>query len=117
METPDKAKVLQGSLDLLILRTLEGGPKHGYGIARHLHQISDEFLKVEEGSLYPAVHRMERRGWIESSWGVSESNRRAKYYRLTEAGHKQLAEQTAAWTQMSEAINRVLGFHPRGRPS
>ncbi|HEX4146523.1 MAG TPA: PadR family transcriptional regulator [Pirellulales bacterium] len=107
-----KATLLQGSLDLLILRTLEPGTQHGYGIARHLHQVSEEFLQVEEGSLYPALHRLERRGWVASQWGTSESNRRAKFYRLTPRGKKQLQAETAAWAKMSQAIERVLTYRP-----
>jgi transcriptional regulator len=83
MSATSDNSLLQGSLDLLILRTLVGGAKHGYAIARHIHLVSDEALRVEEGSLYPALHRMERRGWIEAEWGASESNRRAKFYSLT----------------------------------
>ena len=107
-----KAALLQGSLDLLILRTLVGGPHHGYAIARHLHRVTGDFLEVEEGSLYPALHRLERRGWIESRWGTSEANRRAKYYRLTAKGRKQLQAETAAWEKMSQAIDRVLNYRP-----
>jgi len=108
----EKSALLQGSLDLLVLRTLEVGPMHGYGVARHLHAASDSFLQVEEGSLYPALHRMERRGWIVSKWGVSEANRRAKYYRLTPRGRRQLGKETSSWTQMCTAINRVLNYRP-----
>jgi transcriptional regulator len=110
----DKPKVtlLQGSLDLLILRTLLAGPHHGYAIANHLHQVSGDFLEVEEGSLYPALHRLERRGWVESRWGASRANRRAKYYRLTAKGKKQLQAETAAWMKMSRAIDRVLNHRP-----
>lgn len=107
-----KQALLQGSLDMLILRTLTGGPQHGYAIARHLHQVSEAFLQVEEGSLYPALHRLEERGWVEAEWGPSEANRRAKFYRLTAKGKKQLALETDAWTKMSQAINRVLTFRP-----
>ncbi|MEM6331413.1 MAG: PadR family transcriptional regulator [Planctomycetota bacterium] len=102
----------QGSLDLLILRTLSGGAKHGYAVARHIQQVSDDFLRVEEGSLYPCLHRMERRGWIEAEWGVSESNRRAKYYCLTRAGRSQLKVEAAAWRDMVAAIGKVLGPAP-----
>ncbi len=105
-----KAGLLQGSLDMLILRTLASGPHHGYAIARHLHQVSDALLQVEEGSLYPALHRLERRGWVESQWGPSEANRRAKFYQLTAKGKKQLHAETAAWMKMSQAIDRVLNF-------
>ncbi len=107
-----KATLLQGSLDMLILRTLESGAQHGYAIARHLLRASGDFLQVEEGSLYPALHRLARRGWVAAEWGTSESNRRAKYYRLTPAGRKQLQAETAAWLKMSEAIERVLRSRP-----
>jgi PadR family transcriptional regulator, regulatory protein PadR len=107
-----KTILLQGSLDMLVLRMLVAGPQHGYAIARHLHQASDAFLQVEEGSLYPALHRLEHRGWVESQWGPSEANRRAKYYRLTTKGKKQLQAETAAWMQMSRAIDRVLNYRP-----
>jgi len=107
-----KTTLLQGSLDLLILRTLVQGPHHGYAIARHLDQVSEAFLQVEEGSLYPALHRLERRGWIEAHWGTSEANRRAKYYQLTPVGRKQLRAETEAWQRMSQAIDRVLNYRP-----
>lgn len=107
-----KATLLQGSLDLLILRTLLAGPQHGYEIARHLHRATDEFLQVEEGSLYPALHRLERRGWVAAEWGASAANRRAKFYRLTARGKRQLQEETAAWVEMSRAIDRVLNYRP-----
>ena len=97
---------------MLILRTLVAGPQHGYAIAKHLHQVTDAFLQVEEGSLYPAVHRLERRGWVVAEWGPSEANRRAKYYRLTPEGRKQLQKETDAWRRMSEAIERVLNYRP-----
>lgn len=108
----EKTSLLQGSLDLLILRSLRASSRHGYAIAKHLREVSQEFLQVEEGSLYPALHRLERRGWIASRWGQSEANRRAKYYALTAGGKKQLQTETAAWTRMCEAINRVLNFRP-----
>ncbi|MEN0110695.1 MAG: PadR family transcriptional regulator [Planctomycetota bacterium] len=98
----------QGSLDLLVLQALDGGQKHGYQIARHIHSASDEALRVEEGSLYPALHRMERRGWIEAEWGVSESNRRAKYYRLTRSGRDQLQTEVDGWREMVIAIGKVI---------
>ena len=107
-----KPNLLQGSLDLLILRTLQSGPRHGYAIARHLHEATDTFIHVEEGSLYPALHRLQRRGWLKSHWGPSEANRRAKYYRLTALGKKQLEKETVAWRKMSQAINRVLAYRP-----
>lgn len=114
----DKAKrnsestLPQGSLDLLVLQTLSGGAKHGYAVARHILAASDEFLRVEEGSLYPALHRMERRGWIAAEWGVSESNRRAKYYALTPSGRRQLKREVAEWRAMVEAIGKVLDPAP-----
>ncbi|MEM1305735.1 MAG: PadR family transcriptional regulator [Planctomycetota bacterium] len=101
-----------GSLDLLILKALSGGSKHGYAVARHIQTASDEFLRVEEGSLYPALHRMERRKWIVAEWGVSESNRRAKYYELTKSGRSQLKVEVAAWRDMAAAIGKVLGPEP-----
>jgi PadR family transcriptional regulator, regulatory protein PadR len=107
-----KQGLFQGSLDLLILRTLQAGPHHGYAIAKHLTQVSEAFLRIEEGSLYPALHRLEKHGWVASDWGSSESNRRAKYYRLTPKGRKQLQVETEAWLAMSEAIGRVLSYRP-----
>ena len=110
MARQKKNQLLQGSLDLLVLRALKGEAKHGYSITRHLKAASQDFLQVEEGSLYPALHRMERRGWIKSWWGASESNRRAKFYELTEVGKKQLREEAKAWKKMSGAIDQVLNF-------
>jgi transcriptional regulator len=105
----EKHAFVQGTLDMLILRTLAGGPLHGYGIANRIQQASDDFLKVEEGSLYPALHRMERRGWIEAQWGLSEANRKAKYYRLTAAGRAQLKEAAKGWAGLVKAIAGVMG--------
>jgi PadR family transcriptional regulator PadR len=102
--------VLQGTLDLLILRTLARGPQHGYGIAVHIQQVSDEVLRVEEGSLYPALHRIEQAGWISSEWGRSENNHRAKYYRLTAVGRKQLAKEEENWERLTRAVAKVLRF-------
>jgi PadR family transcriptional regulator PadR len=102
--------VLQGTLDLLILRTLVRGPQHGYGIAVHIQQVSDEALRVEEGSLYPALHRIEQAGWISSEWGRSENNHRAKYYRLTAVGRKQLAKEEENWERLTRAVAKVLRF-------
>src|SRR5262249_33428882 len=102
----------QGSLDMLILRTLVMGPQHGYAIARHLHAASREFLTVEEGSLYPALHRLEQRRLLEAKWGPSEANRRAKYYALTRAGRRALQAQTTAWQQMQRAISSIMNFRP-----
>ena len=106
--TKTNSDQLHGTLDMLILKTLSTGPMHGYGVALRIQQISDDVLKVEEGSLYPALYRMEQRGWIKSEWGVSENNRRAKYYKLTRAGQKQLAEEAASWERLSEAIARIM---------
>jgi PadR family transcriptional regulator PadR len=103
-----KSDLLQGTLDLLILRTLSSGDLHGWGIAQRLQQISQDVLQVNQGSLYPALHRLEQQGGIESSWGASEHNRRAKFYRLTKTGRKQLAEETANWERMAAAVQRVL---------
>src|SRR4029077_8648001 len=105
---PIHGEMLQGTLDLLILRTLTAGPAHGHTIAHVIEHQSDEVLQVEHGSLYPALHRLEDRGWIASSWGTSENNRRARYYRLTQAGRKQLTEQTNRWDAIVQAVNRVL---------
>jgi transcriptional regulator len=102
--------VLQGTLDLLILKTLARGAQHGYGIAVHIQQVSDEVLRVEEGSLYPALHRIEQAGWISSEWGTSDNNRRAKYYRLTALGRKQLAKEEENWNQLTRAVAKVLRF-------
>ena len=105
----EKTELLQGTLDMLVLRTLRTGPLHGYAIANRIQQLSDGCLQVEEGSLYPALHRMQRRGWIEAQWGVSESNRKAKYYRLTAAGRRQLVAKTSSWQSLVSAIAGVLG--------
>ena len=100
--------LLQGTLDLLILRTLLLGPKHGHNIAHLIQQTSGDVLRVDHGSLYPALQRLERRGWIAAEWGTSENNRRAKYYRLTADGRKQLVAETTKWERLAEAIARVL---------
>jgi transcriptional regulator len=102
--------VLQGTLDLLILKTLTRGKQHGYGIAVHIQQVSNEALRVEEGSLYPALHRIEQEGWIRSEWGVSENNRRAKFYELTAAGRRQLAAEEKKWAKLTEGVASVLRF-------
>lgn len=112
---PDsKLELVPGTLDMLVMKTLASGALHGYSIARRLQQVSADVLRVEEGSLYPALHRMERRGWIEAEWGVSDANRRAKYYRLTTSGRKQLKEQAADWARLSNAIAQVLEPQPKG---
>jgi PadR family transcriptional regulator PadR len=100
--------LLQGTLDVLVLKTLSWGPMHGSAVARWLRQTTEDVLQVEEGSLYPALHRMERRGWIESEWGLSENNRRAKYYRLTTEGRKQLRAEASTWSAFSAAVSKVL---------
>ena len=107
-ESPMHSEMLQGTLDMLILRTLVLGPAHGYSIAHSIEQGSDDVLQVEQGSLYPALHRLENRGWIASFWGTSENNRKAKYYRLTPKGRKQLAVETSRWEEVARAIGRVL---------
>jgi transcriptional regulator len=103
-----KAELLQGTLDLLILKTLAAGPMHGYAIAQRIQQRSRDVLVVEEGSLYPALYRMEARGWISAEWGKSDNNRRAKFYSLTRAGRKQLDEETVVWERVLRAITLVL---------
>jgi PadR family transcriptional regulator PadR len=105
---PIQGDMLQGTLDLLVLKTLAPGPAHGHTIAHAIEQQSDDVLQVEHGSLYPALHRLEDRGWIASYWGTSDNNRRARFYRLTPKGRKQLVEQTSRWDQIVHAINRVL---------
>lgn len=101
-------ELLQGTLDMMILKTLTAGPNHGYGVMRRIRQVSDEVLQVEEGSLYPALHRLEKRGYVQFEWKRSESNRRAKYYRLTPRGRKQLKVETARWAALSAAIGKVM---------
>ena len=103
-----KTDLLQGTLDLMVLRVLDTGENHGWGISQRIQQISQDVLRINQGSLYPALHRLEAQGWIEAEWGVSDNNRRAKYYRLTRAGRRQLAEETENWARISEAIARVL---------
>jgi len=105
---PLQGEVLQGTLDLLVLQTLLLGPAHGHTIAYAIEYRSEDVLQVEHGSLYPALHRLEDRKWIASFWGTSENNRKARYYRLTPAGRKQLAAQTSRWEQLVNAVNRVL---------
>jgi PadR family transcriptional regulator, regulatory protein PadR len=100
--------LLQGTLDALILKTLSRGPRHGYAIARWLEEATDDALQIEEGSLYPALYRMERRGWIEAEWGISELNRKAKFYRLTAAGRSQLETETEQWQSFTAAVSKVL---------
>jgi PadR family transcriptional regulator PadR len=104
-----KTEVLQGTLDLLVLKTLDSmGSMHGFGIALRIQQVSEDLLQLNQGTLYPALLRLEQRGWIASKWGVSENNRKAKYYSLTRAGRRRLVEEAESWDRMSAMINRVL---------
>ena len=103
-----RTDLVQGTLELMILKTLARDAMHGYGIAIRIHAAADDLLKIEDGSLYPALYRMEERGWIKSEWGASENNRRAKFYKLTRAGRKQLDAETANWARVSQAIARIL---------
>lgn len=103
-----RTDLLQGTLDLLVLKILTLGPTHGWDITQRIHQISKDVLRVNQGSLYPALHRLEAKGWITSKWGESENNRRAKYYKLTANGRKQLAEEQETWARFSGAIERIL---------
>ena len=103
-----RTDLMQGTLELLILKTLTREQMHGYGIAQRIHEAVDDLLKVEDGSLYPALYRMEKRGWIASEWGASENNRRAKFYKLTRAGRQQLAAQSVNWERISQAVTKVL---------
>lgn len=103
-----RTDLMQGTLELLILKTLSRDSMHGYGIAQRIHEAVEDLLKVEDGSLYPALYRMEERGWITSDWGLSENNRRAKFYKLTRAGRKQLDSESANWERVSQAVSRIL---------
>jgi len=105
----DKSDLLQGTLDMLILKALQLEPMHGFGISVRIRQISADVLRVEQGSLYPALYRLEEQGWIKADWGVSENNRKARFYELTKLGRKQLEKETANWERLSLAINQVLG--------
>jgi transcriptional regulator len=105
--------LLQGTLDMLILRILQWGPRHGHGIGQAIRAQSDDLLKVETGSLYPALHRLEKRGWLNSEWDISEANQRAKYYRLTAAGKAQLVREQDRWSQLVHAIGRIMNPAPR----
>lgn len=106
-----KNDILQGTLALLVLRTLDvAGPMHGYAITSHIQVVSSELLRVEEGSLYPALHRMEQDGWVRSAWGVTEKNRDARFYSITARGRKQLAEEEATWKRLTEGVSRVLSY-------
>jgi PadR family transcriptional regulator PadR len=103
-----KGALMQGTLEMLVLKTLTRGPLHGYGIAQYIRQVSDDVLQVEEGSLYPALQRLQLKGWAASEWAVTENNRRARYYRLTPAGRKQLAAESASYDRLTAAIARVM---------
>jgi PadR family transcriptional regulator PadR len=103
-----KSDLLQGTLDLLILKTLQTGPAHGWDIAQRIRQVSLEILSVNQGSLYPALHRLQAQGWIAYEWGASDNNRRAKFYRLTTVGHQQLAAETESWERFSQAVALIL---------
>jgi len=102
------AKLLQGTLDMLILKAVSLGPMHGFGIGNRIMQMSEEILRVEEGSLYPALYRMEQKGLIESEWGISDNNRQAKFYKLTRKGRRDMEAEAASWTRLSTAVTRVL---------
>jgi PadR family transcriptional regulator PadR len=108
----NRLELLQGTLDMLILRTLQWGPRHGHGIGQAIRTQSDELLKVETGSLYPALHRLEKRGWLKSEWSISEANQKAKYYQLTAAGKAQLARESDRWAQLVHAIGRIMNPAP-----
>jgi PadR family transcriptional regulator PadR len=103
-----RTDLLQGTLDLMILRTLDAGPNHGWGISQRIQQVSQEVLRINQGSLYPALFRLEAQGWITSEWGSSDNNRRAKYYSLTRSGRRQLVDETENWQRIADAIARVL---------
>jgi PadR family transcriptional regulator, regulatory protein PadR len=105
----ESVELLRGTLDVLILKTLSWGPAHGYAVATWIEEVTGAALQIEEGSLYPALHRMERRGWVESEWGLSENNRRARYYRLTSDGRKALQTETTAWSRFADAVGLVMG--------
>lgn len=109
-EAPDRPEILQGTLDLLILRVLVPGEMHGWAISRRIQQVSGDVLLVQQGSLYPSLHRLQRKGWLEAHWGTSEKRRRARFYRLTEEGRRQLEQESKNWNRLSAAVTRVLEF-------
>jgi len=111
--SPANADVLQGTLDLLILKALSVEPMHGWGVAQRIQQISRDVLQVNQGSLYPALHRLEKRGFVEASWGLSENNRKAKYYRITARGRQQLREEASSWSAFASAVAKVLASTKR----
>jgi PadR family transcriptional regulator PadR len=108
----DRSDLLQGTLDVLVLKTLTAGPMHGWGLSQRIQQLSENVLQVNQGSIYPALYRLEGRGWIGSHWGTSENNRRAKFYTLTRLGRKQLAQETESWERFAGAVARVLAAEP-----
>jgi transcriptional regulator len=110
-----RLELLQGTLDMLILRTLQWGPQHGHGIGQSIRTQSDDLLKVETGSLYPALHRLVKKGWLKTEWGVSEANQRARYYRLTPAGKAQLVREQDRWSQLVHAIGRIMNPSPASK--
>lgn len=112
MSDDAKAELLQGTLDMLVLKALTWGAMHGFGVARWIEDVTDERLRIEEGALYPALHRMHRRGWLAAEWGVSENNRRAKYYRLTARGRAELRAQVSTWQKAVAAVQLVLAAQP-----
>jgi transcriptional regulator len=105
---PSRSDLLQGTLDVLVLKTLSNGPMHGWGISQRIQQVSEDVLAVNQGSLYPALHRLEEKGWIGAEWGSSENNRKARFYSLTRLGRRQLAEETESWERFAAAVGRVL---------
>jgi transcriptional regulator len=110
-----KLDLLQGTLDMMVMRTLKAGPANGYEIAKAIERMSDDVLQVDHGSLYPALHRLEKRGWLKSEWAVSEANQRAKYYQLTSAGRAQLVREKDRWSQLVQAIGRIMNAAPASR--
>lgn len=114
MAKSPRTDLLQGTLDMLILKTLALGPQHGWGISQRIQQVSQDVLQVNQGSLYPALHRLELQGWISSDWGVSDSNRQAKFYQLTRAGQKQLQAEAANWDRITAAVARVMNMTTAG---
>ena len=113
MPADDTLELLQGTLDVLILKTLSWGPAHGYDVARWIQHLTDDALRIEEGSLYPALHRLEKRGCVEASWGLSANNRRAKFYRITTRGRQQLRREVGAWAAFAAAVGKVLSSTER----
>ena len=109
-ESAEDLDLLQGTLDVLILKTLSWGPRHGYAIARWIEGVTDDVLRIEEGSLYPALHRLERRGWVASEWGLTDTRRRAKFYQLTARGHAQLEAERESWQRLTRGVGRVLRY-------